>query len=91
MTTAASANLSGNLARGYSVGPKKVQWVTVAVVSGDTGATVTADSLQYIEFAAVCGGPVTLTAQPTYSGNVATLAFTDPVANRFLQVMCIGT
>lgn len=89
MTIAVGTALSADPAS-WSLGPFKVEIQAIAVVSGDTGATVTATQLSRVDFAVVCGGPVTLTAQPTYSGAVATLAFTDPAANRFLQVVLFG-
>lgn len=91
MTTAASAALSNDLARSWAIGSNlKMQVVTVAVVSGDTGATVTATSMTTVRCALVTGGAITLTAQPTYATNVATLAFSDPAANAFLQVLLLG-
>lgn len=90
MTTAVGAALSGELSRAMSLGFENMEIQTVAVISGDTGATVTALRLARVDHAIVCGGPVTLTAQPTYSGNVVTLAFTDPAASRFVQVILLG-
>lgn len=90
MTTAVGAALAAELARSQSIGFSKLEIQTVAVVSGDTAATVTANALSRVDAVLVCGGPVTLTAQPTVSGAVATLAFTDPAANRFLQVILLG-
>lgn len=89
MSTAV-ATASSNIPLSFSIGPVKIQILSVAVVSGDDGATVTASRLSSIDEVLVMGGPVTLTAQPTISGNVATLAFTDPVADRFLKVICLG-
>lgn len=91
MTTAIGAALVGELARAWSIGGgQRIEIQTVAVVSGDTGATVTAKQLSRVSQALVCGGPVTLTAQPTYSNAAVTLAFTDPAADRFLQIILIG-
>lgn len=90
MTTAAGAALSGELARSMSIGFEKIEIQTIAVVSGDTGATVTAKTLSRVDCCLVTGGSIALTAQPTYSGSVATLAFTDPAANVFLQVVLLG-
>lgn len=89
MSIAVSVDLAAE-PRSFSLGPRKMQLVRVNVVSGDTGATVTADNMASVDECLVCGGPVTLTAQPTMSGNVATLAFTDPAASRFLQCILIG-
>lgn len=90
MTTAVGAALSAELARAFSIGFEKMEIQSVAVVSGDTGATITAKNLSRVDCALVTGGPVTLTAQPTYSGAVATLAFTDPAASAFLQIILLG-
>lgn len=91
MTTAVGTALVGELARMFAIGGgQNVEIQTVDVVSGDTGATVTAKNLHLVSQAIVCGGPVTLTAQPTYSGAAVTLAFTDPAASRYLQVVMIG-
>lgn len=91
MTTAVGAALSNELARAWSIGGgQKMEIQTVAVVSGDTGATITAQNLHTVECAIVTGGAITLTAQPTYATNVATLAFSDPLASVFLQVILLG-
>lgn len=89
MTTAVNTALSADPAA-WSTGPFKIEVVKLAIVSGDDAATITAAGLSRVDFAVVCGGPITLTAQPTYSGNTATLAFTDPAANRFVQVVLFG-
>ncbi len=90
MTTSVGAALAGELARSMSIGFEKMEIQTVAIVSGDTGATITAKALGRVDCCLVTGGPITLTAQPTYSTNVATLAFTDPVASIFVQVVLLG-
>lgn len=90
MTTSVGAALAGELLRSMSIGFEKIEIQTVAVISGDTGATITALTLNRVDCCIVTGGPVTLSAQPTYATNVATLAFTDPAANRFLQVILLG-
>jgi hypothetical protein len=63
--------------RSISQGPKKFQFVTVQALSGATSGTVTADRLNVIEHI-VLPGIKSHTAAPTFSGNVATLAFTVP-------------
>lgn len=88
MSTAVGTALSASPAA-WSQGPFKVEIQNVAAVSGDTGATVTAKSLQRVDFCTV-GGNCALTAAPTYSGTVATLAFTDPAANAFYTVTLYG-
>jgi hypothetical protein len=74
----------------WSVGHIKQQIIQATVASGDTSATVTADGLTTLAAVIVCGG-VGLTAQPTISGNTATLAFADPVATRAFHIICLGT
>lgn len=91
MTTAAGTALTEELARAFAVGGGQMMEIQdLAIVSGDTGATITAKCLNRITQCLLIGGPVTLTAQPTYSTNVATLAFTDPAANRFCKVVLLG-
>ena len=75
--------------RAFSLGPTRLQIVQATVVSGDTSGTVTADQLTSLDAVIVCG-PLLLTAQPTISGNSATLAFADPVANRAVHILCLG-
>lgn len=63
----------------YQSGPFKMEIGTYSAVSGDTSGTITAGSLHRIDFVHVVGS-LALTADTTYSGATATLAFTDPVA-----------
>lgn len=63
--------------RSYSVGPLKEQVFTYTAASGDTSGTVTATALSTIVAIIVDGG-LRHSAAPTFSGNVATLAFVDP-------------
>lgn len=88
MAFAATA-ATGDLGRAYSNGAKKVQYMTWAAASGDTSGTITATALSRIDLVIMSGG-LTLTSAATYSGNVATLAFADPVATIAGTVMCIG-
>lgn len=91
MTTAIGTALTEELARAFAVGGgQRIEIQDLNIVSGDTGATVTAKNLHRVSQALVVGGPITLTAQPTYATNVATLAFTDPVASIFCKVVLIG-
>ena len=76
--------------RSYSTGPLKEQLLTYSVASGDTSGTVTCDALttaMHIIIDGVCGAA---TAAPTFSGNVVTLAFADPVATRYGSIRVLG-
>lgn len=84
----AATNASGDAGRPYSVGPIKVQLMNFSLVSGDTSGTITADGLTRIDYITVHG--VALTAAPTFSGNVATLAFVDPAATRYGMCVVYG-
>lgn len=84
----AAAN-SSKEARSFSIGPVKIQIMTWSAASGDTSGTVTADKLSTIDHVLISGG-LTLTAQPTMSANVATLAFVDPAATVAGVLICIG-
>lgn len=74
--------------RAYSIGPLKQQLLTFSCVSGDTSGTITCDKLSQVLFAVVTG--LTHTADPTFSSNVITLAFADPVATVKGQVIAYG-
>lgn len=84
----AATNLTG-YPQSFSIGPVKVQLMNYTAVSGDTSGTITADNLSSID-AVVFGGGLLITAAPTISGNVATIAFTDPAANRAGTIMVVG-
>jgi len=84
-----AATASTKEPRSFSIGPLKVQVMTYTAVSGDTAGTVTAAALNEVFHIIVDGGLIN-SAAPTFSGNVVTLAFTDPAANRFGTLMCIG-
>lgn len=88
MAFAATA-LTSDAGRSFSIGPKKLQLMTWAVASGDTSGTITATGLTRIDLVIMSGG-LSLTSAATYSGNVATLAFADPVATLAGTVLCIG-
>lgn len=64
--------------------------MTWTCVSGDTSGTVTADGLSSAKHIIMDGG-LANTAAPTFSGNVVTLAFTDPAASRYGTLIVIGT
>lgn len=83
-----SANAGGQLGRGYSNGPVKVQKKTFSVANGDTTGAITFDALSSIDHVEVEG--VVLTAAVTMSGNVATLAYVDPAATRHGTITAYG-
>lgn len=60
-----------------SIGPVKIQTLEVVINSGATSGTVTASRLKDL-YHILIPGIKSYTAAPTYSGNVATLAFTVP-------------
>lgn len=60
-----------------STGPVKFQFVEVVANSGATSGTITASRIKDL-YHVLCPGLPTFTAATTYSGNVATLAFTVP-------------
>jgi len=74
--------------RAWSNGPWKQQILNFAVASADVSGTATADALSSVAFVIVSG--LELTAQPTFSGNVITLAFADPAATRAGQIIAYG-
>lgn len=84
-----TATLSTSEARSHSTGPVKYQYYTYTAVSGDITGTITAASLSTV-FHVIGDGGLVYTAAPTFSGNVATLAFTDPAANRFGTYIVVG-
>lgn len=63
--------------RSTSRGPVKVQLVELDINSGSTSGTITASRLKDL-FHVIVPGLAPQTAAPTYSSNVATLAFTVP-------------
>ena len=85
---ALSASSPTNETRSWSQGPVKVQPLNLSVANGDTSGTVTANQLSSIVFVQVSG--LNLTAAPTFSGNVVTLAFADPLATRHGQIVVYG-
>lgn len=87
MAFAASASTAEP--RSFSIGPLKIQIMTYSVASGDTSGTVTAAGLASMSHIIV-DGLLQLTAAPTFSSNVATLAFADPGATRYGTIICIG-
>jgi hypothetical protein len=74
--------------RSWSTGPLKQQIIDFSAASAATGGTATADSLTQVKWAIVTG--VTQTAAPTFSGNVVTIAFVDPAATVYGQIICFG-
>lgn len=82
-----AANLSAE-PRSFSLGPVKAQLMTFSAASADVSGDITFDALSEVQFVIVSG--LTLSAAVTYSGNVATLAFVDPEATVYGQVIGIG-
>lgn len=74
--------------RSFSIGPLKVQIINFSIANLDTSGTVTCDALKEVVHAQVSG--ITQTAAPTYSSNVITLAFADPGATRYGQIIAFG-
>lgn len=74
--------------RSFSVGPLKQQLINFSVASADVSGTITCDRLSSVLFAQISG--ITLTAAPTYSANVITLAFVDPAATRYGSCVAYG-
>lgn len=85
-----AASASSAEPRSFSIGPLKVQFMTYSVASTDTSGTITAAALKEIVHVIVDGAAGVATAAPTFSGNVATLAFADPGATRYGTIICIG-
>lgn len=79
---------SGLTAGAWSLGKIRAQKKKFSVAALDVSGTVTFDGLTSIDFVEVQG--VVLTAEPTYSGNVATLAFADPAATRYGSITAYG-
>jgi hypothetical protein len=74
--------------RSFSIGPVKIQLLDLAAASGDTSGTFKCDALSSVDYVVVTG--VTLSAQPTRSGNSVTLAFADPLATVAGKIMAFG-
>lgn len=74
--------------RSFSIGPVKVQILNFSAASAATGGTATADALSSVEWAIVTG--VVQTAAPTFATNVVTIAFADPAATVYGQIICFG-
>lgn len=62
--------------------------MTYSAASADTSGTVTATALSSVTGIIIPG--VVLTAAPTFSGNVVTLAFADPAATIAGTLLVIG-
>lgn len=83
-----SATASSGEPRSFSIGPLKIQLFNFSAASADVAGTVTATNLSSISHIIVSG--LTQTAAPTFSGNVATLAFADPAATVYGQIIVFG-
>lgn len=89
MSTAASAVVTALGAPSRSIGDVKMEIHSLGIVSGDTGATATASQLSRVDYAILIAD-VVQTAVPTYSGAVATFAFTDPATTVKGNVLLFG-
>lgn len=85
-----AATASTKEPRAFSIGPLKVQVMTYSAASADVSGTVTATGLKEIMHVIVDGACGIATTAPTFSGNVATLAFADPAATVYGTILCIG-
>lgn len=84
----AAVNVTGD-PRAASFGPLKLQRMKFTALSGDTSGTVTCDSLYLVQSIMIDGGLV-MSAAPTFSGNAVTLAFNDPTASVFGDILVMG-
>ena len=82
-----ASNLSSE-SRAWSIGPVKVQLMTFSAGAADTSGTITADGLSSIN--TVILSSLVQTAQPSISGNVATIAFVAPGASVVGQIIVVG-
>jgi hypothetical protein len=85
-----AATMSTKEPRGFSIGPYKVQLFTWTAVSGDTSGTITCTGLASVDHVILDGMGKGMSAAPTFSGNVATVAFADPVATVFGTGIAFG-
>jgi hypothetical protein len=86
--SAAAGVAVAKVSRTWSLGPVKVQIFDLALISGDTTAVCTADSMTSVYWGLMTSQPQT--TAPAYSANAVTFAFADPTANRFAQAILIG-
>lgn len=84
----AAADATGE-PRAMSVGPLKMQLLTWSAISGDTTGTVTADKL-YLAQSLIMDGGLILNAALSFSGNQVTIAFNDPAASVFGNIIVLG-
>lgn len=89
MTVAAAANTSNLAYPAFAWGPIKMQVMDIGIISGDTSATATADRLSKVDYAILIAN-VVQSSVPTYSNNIATFTFTDPVATVKGSVLLFG-
>lgn len=84
-----AATLSTSEARMVSLGPVKMELYTWTAISGDTSGTITSKSLHNIMHI-IIDGKILHTSAPSFSGNVATLAFANPSATVYGTAILIG-
>lgn len=84
-----AATISSSEGRAIPLGgPLKYEIYTWTAASGDTSGTITSNNLHTIYHVLFDG--LRSTAAPTFSGNVATLAFTNPAATVYGTAIVIG-
>lgn len=71
------------------MGPLKWQLLTYTVGTGITSGTITCDRLSTV-YHIFMDGNLAQTAAATFSGNVATIAFTDPAATVYGTILACG-
>ena len=67
-----------------------MQILTYTAASGDTSGTITASALNSAQHVIIDGLGKGMSAAPTFSGNVVTLAFADPVATVAGTIIVFG-
>jgi hypothetical protein len=85
-----AATLSTKEPRSFSIGPLCCQIYTWGAVSGDTSGTITAAGLKEVFHVIIDGLGKGMSAAPSFSGNVVTLAFADPAATVAGTALVIG-
>lgn len=74
--------------RAFSIGPIKIQIKTLSAETSDIDGTIRFDQLSELQSVVVTG--ITFDVAPTYSGNVATVGFQDPLGPVFGIAIGIG-
>lgn len=85
-----SASNDSSEPRAVSYGPYKVQRMKYSVASGDTSGTITADALSSVDFVMIDGPCGVRSSVDSISGNVVTLAFVNPGATLYGNILAFG-